>query len=90
MSVTITDMKPVQKIGATETTTDPIFRLTYKHAHMIQDLYFQSHDLQAAIKLGNKFCVSKRMRFITVTPFIQDLQRMMNPPEEIDENQVAQ
>lgn len=77
MSVIITDMKPIQKVSAQELTNEPIFELTYKHAHMIQRLNFQSADLQAAIRLGNRFCVAKRMRFITVTPFIQDLNRML-------------
>jgi hypothetical protein len=77
MSVTITETNPIPSVPATELSNDPIFELCYKHTHTLQRLNFQAPDFKTAIALGNQFCAAKRLRFITVTPFLQDIKALI-------------
>ena len=77
MTVVVNEVKPLQPLAVGQLTTDPIFELTFKFGHMKEDLLFQSKDLPSAIELGNKYCKAARLRFITVTPFVQDLNAMI-------------
>jgi len=77
MSVILTEVKPVPVIPALELSSEPIYELCYKHTHTLQRLNFQAPDFKTAISLGNQFCNAKRLRFITVTPFIQDIKALI-------------
>lgn len=69
--------KPLKTAPVSELSTQPIFELTFKHGHMKEDLLFQAESLDKAIELGNTYCRAARLRFITVTPYIQDLPAMI-------------
>ena len=63
-------------------TNEPIYELVHKDRHQIQRILFQSSDLQSAIKKGEKYCQARRFRFITVGPFIQDIDALIKKAEE--------
>lgn len=69
--------QPIQEL-----TKEPVFELTFKHGYMKEDMLFQAPNLQEAIELAQRFCQSKRLRFITVTPMIQDIKALIAKAEE--------
>ena len=82
MAVTLNPTQPLQVQPITKLTDEPLFELTFKHGYMKEDIFFQAKNMETAIKLGEKYCRTKRLRFITVTPMIQDINALIEKAEE--------
>jgi hypothetical protein len=71
----------IDKIVEDNLKEKEIFILSYKKGHAIINMNFEAADLKKAVDLGRELSRKRGYIFIQVTPFLRDINRMIEQDE---------